>query len=59
VGVAGWCVAAAFWIAGATGWLEAAVLAAVVVLLQLRQLTPGERRWVADRLRLPATEGCS
>jgi len=56
VAVAGWSVAAACWSAGATGWLEAIVLAAGIVILQLRQLTPGERRWVAARLRLPVTE---
>lgn len=52
----GWLAAAALWAAGATGWIEAVVLAAVVVALQFRQLTPGERRWIADRLRLPAPE---
>jgi hypothetical protein len=56
VAFAGGGVAAACWSAGATGWLEAVALSAAVVVLQLRQLTPGERRWVAERLRLPVME---
>jgi PST family polysaccharide transporter len=56
VAIVGWLTAAALWAGGATGWLEAIVLAGAVVVLQYRQLTPGERRWIADRLRLPASE---
>jgi len=56
IAVLGWLAAAALRGAGVTGWIEAAVLAALVVALQFRQLTPGERRWIADRLRLRAPE---
>jgi PST family polysaccharide transporter len=56
VAVAGWLAAGTLWAAGATGWLEAMLLAGAVVALQFRQLTPGERRWIADRLRRPAPE---
>jgi O-antigen/teichoic acid export membrane protein len=56
IAVLGWLVAAALWAAGATGWIEGVVLGAVVVALQFRQLTPDERRWLADRMRRPASE---
>lgn len=56
VALGGWLVAAALWSAGAAGWIQATVLAAAVVALQFRRLTPGERRWIADRLRPPASE---
>jgi O-antigen/teichoic acid export membrane protein len=51
-----WGAAAALWAGGATGWLEAGLGAGAVIALQFRQLTPGERRWVTDRLRAPASE---
>jgi hypothetical protein len=56
VSVMGWATAAALWMAGATGWLEAAALAAVVLLLQFQRLTPDERRWVIERLRRSPAE---
>lgn len=56
VSVMGWATAAALWMAGATGWLEAAALAAVVLLLQFQRLTPDERRWVIERLRRSPVE---
>jgi hypothetical protein len=54
VALVGWLAAAMLWAIGATGWLEAVMLALAVVALQFRQLTPSERRWLADRLRRPA-----
>ena len=58
IAVLGWLAAAALRGAGATGWIEAVALAALVVAVQFRQLTPGERGWIADRLRLrvPGTD---
>jgi lipopolysaccharide exporter len=56
VSVIGWAAAGALWRTGATGWLEAAALAAAVVVLQFHQLTPAERRSVLDRLRRPVAE---
>jgi PST family polysaccharide transporter len=56
VAIGGWLLAGALRGAGATGWLEAGAAAAAVVALQLRALTPGERRWVAERLTRPLSE---
>jgi O-antigen/teichoic acid export membrane protein len=50
VAAAAWLAALVFWAAGATGWLQAAILAAAVVLVQARQLTGAERRWIRERL---------
>ena len=56
VALSGATVAIALWTAGVSGWLEAAVVAAGMVMLQLRRLTPGERRWLANRLQLRTTK---
>jgi O-antigen/teichoic acid export membrane protein len=56
IALAGWLVAGVLCLAGATGWLEAVAVAVAVVALEFRQLTPGERRWIADRLGLTALE---
>lgn len=56
VAVLGWAAAAGLWTAGATGWLEAGMLAAAVVVLQFHRLAPQERRWILARLRRPVAE---
>ncbi len=57
VSVIGWLAAAAFWTLGATGWLQAAALAASIVVLQFHRLAPDERRFILGRLRVAAPEG--
>jgi lipopolysaccharide exporter len=57
VAVIGWLAAAALWAIGATGWLQAAALAAAIVVVQFSRLTPDERRFTLERLRIAAPEG--
>jgi O-antigen/teichoic acid export membrane protein len=57
VAVIGWLAAAAFWMLGATGWLQAVALAAAVVVVQFQRLAPDERRFILGRLRVAAPEG--
>jgi O-antigen/teichoic acid export membrane protein len=52
----GWGAALLLWLAGATGWMEAVALAAAVITLELGELSAGERRFIAGRLRLRAAE---
>jgi hypothetical protein len=56
VAVLGALLAAGLWAAGVRGWPEGLVVAAAVMAAQFRQLAPGERRWLADRLARPGRE---
>lgn len=49
----GWLAAGALWAIGATGWVPATALAAVVVLLQFQRLARNERSWILARVRWP------
>ena len=59
IAVGGWSLAATLWATGITGWWPALAVAATVVVLEFRELTADERRWLAARLSLRAGEARS